>query len=274
MNADNYSVADYYVFCYYVRYLDFFRGAYLVSRYPEEIDAASDKAIVTGFETDTLEWVLKNWGTNAWFHLICQRYSWSFRRLVDYAVFQLSRQGLLPNLGELHLCREIICSKWENLSQISASEDEEYKEFCKQYKTHLFQAAGWSVSEITYEEILQLKYHRYLFPYFHNSNLYIEESDEFWEDEEDCVYYIFSSEREYTIIEQCCIFIHFSENAVYLIADEHTVIIAVPEISRNSGIELKNDWSGVCPLSATEAWILYMEKNLFHTLRLERRNEI
>lgn len=270
LQMDKFSVIDYFMLCEIRDTLFLYEYAYRICRYKDEVEHAESYAELQG-EEYPMEWVFHACGVEAWASFQITRYSWCYRRLVDYTMYYLSLCGILPLTDGLHLCKEIFLPDKEDYYMLAGYEDTAYESFCERYMTRLFHAAGWTITELDYEEYVETEvYHQLIVPVITD-----EETIGFLLDyditgDEDGLYYLFTSEaEEYSYIELYYIFKRFFTEAAVGIVNRREVILFIPPITIIGNIVVESDWSQYCPISALDAWMCYMYKKLFGMPRLE-----
>lgn len=267
-----YSIMDFFMLSEVRAALDIYECAYRICRYPRIMEDIDFHASFYG-ESDPMEWIFKTQGTEEWAALQITRYSWCYRRLVDYTLFCLSRCGVLPEIGSFYLCKQIVIPAREDYCLLAGMNDTGYKDYCERYITRIFYAAGWTITDLDYEEFSDIEAYQHLIvPVVCEDNigfLY----DYQLEGDEDCMYYIFTSEEEYSYVTLFFIFCSFFTEAAIGIVNSRRVVLCIPAVTIASNIVVESDWSQYCPLSALDALYYYMGKKLFGTPRLEMMSE-
>ncbi|XBX10672.1 hypothetical protein QMP26_41805 (plasmid) [Enterocloster clostridioformis] len=267
-----YSIIEFFVLSEVRDALDIYECAYRLCRYPQIMEDIDFHAAFYG-EDDPMEWIFNNYGTEEWAALQITRYSWCYRRLVDYTLFCLSLCGILPEIGSLYLCKQIVMPDMVDYCFLEGKDDTAYEDYCERYITRIFHAAGWTITYLDYEEFSNdEEYQHLVVPVVCDDSIGFLHDYEI-EGDEDCMYYIFTSEEEYSFVTLFFIFNRFFTEAAIGIVNNHKVVLCIPVVTIVRNIIFDSDWSRYCPLSALDALFYYMYKKLFGTPRLEMMNE-
>lgn len=268
------QVSCYYIGSYLLECMEPYKSAYAPLQYAAEIE--DDLDFYGSFEEDSsinpLDYIYKR-NIELWKYRTMQRYGSCIKRIIDYIIFGLSWNHIIPDIGFLYLCQEVKRPYWSNYYQIACCYDEKYPEFCRRYMTQLFLMAGWSLEVWKEDDFLRkgssLIAERY----------YAEEYDDvgFWQQEvlsdgnEDCTFYVFTTKDDYSRSEIRSIFEGFCESGVTYILDNKSVLVSVPKCGECNGLEIAYNWAEFCPLSALTAWVVKCKKDLFGRVTLEVR---
>lgn len=270
MNS-RYNVIDFFMLSEVCDALNIYEYAYRVCKYPQIIEEIDNMALYYG-EDDPIEWIYNAQGTEAWAAIQIIRYSWCYHRLVDYTIFCLSHCGILPEIG-LYLCNQIALPDKEDYCSVAGMNDIAYKDYCERYITQIFNAAGWTITGMDYDEYSEVEAFRHLIvPVVYEDSIGFL-SDYEIQGDEDHIYYEFNSVEEYSNVTLFSIFCHFFTEAAIGIVNSHRVVMCIPQVTIVSNIIINSDWSQYCPLSALDALFFYRYKKLFGTPRLEIMNE-
>lgn len=198
--------------------------------------------------------------------LSMQRYSWYFRRMVDYVIFLLSQKQLLPNLGKLVPVKSssIYTPDRNDLTSVSYCTDTGRPDYCYKFLRKLFHMAGWNICKISKARYIQQYGNLEVeVPYYDDDNGYV-----FWDRifldtiDMETDFYIFASDIRYSSEEQLDIFLGFCRNGILCRVDANNVIVAVQPVTQFGDIQCNNDWSQFSPLSGLAAWCAYLYKRV------------
>lgn len=264
-------IIKYYVCSYIKKEIGQYQNAYEVTYYLDYLYEMVDYIRHYGISDDLMEecWEIDE---DYYVMLSMQRYSWYFRRMVDYVIFLLSQKHLLPNLGKLVPVKSLSINtpEWNDLTSVSYCTDTGRTDYCYKFLRKLFHMSGWNICKISKMQYIQQYGNLEVeVPYYDDDNGYV-----FWDNvfldtiDAETDFYIFASDIRYSSEEQLDIFLGFCKNGILCRVDANNVIVAVQPVTQYGDIQCNNDWSQFSPLSGLAAWCSYLYKRVIAVPRV------